>query len=168
VVYRIRDGIEAMERDLSPVPIASKWLAYPLPVEFPVSSEFGDGAIQIRPTIHEGIDFACPMGVNVMASASGHVVSSHYNVAYGNRVQLEHEHNGDTWFTWYCHLSVLRVVPGQAVISGQQVGLSGATGNVTGPHLHYNVQCASDTSLIYGLPEILRGCRDPRLHVKFP
>ena len=151
-------------------PADDKWLLYPLPVEFPVTSEFGDPAIPgVRSTIHEGIDFGCPVGVNVMASAAGRVLTAHFNSAYGLRAQIEHEHNGELWQTWYCHLSMLRVVPGQSVIAGQSVGQSGATGNVTGPHLHFNVQYMSDMGMVdKNLVSVLHGCRNPRLYVRFP
>lgn len=169
IIFHIRDDLESWERGLKPTQPLERWLRYPLPTVFPITSSFGDGGISIRPTIHEGVDFGCPQGVAVLAAASGIVVSAHFNPAYGYRVQLEHEHMGETWQTWYCHLSQLRVVvPGQAVIMGQCIGLSGATGNVTGAHLHFNVVRKSNKAKIDGLVEILRGCEDPMQWVILP
>jgi len=167
IIFHVRDDLESWERGLTQ-PL-SRWLRYPLPIVYPITSYFHDAPIPgVRETIHEGVDFGCPAGVAVLAAASGIVVSAHFNAAYGYRAQVEHEHMGETWQTWYCHLSQLRVVPTQAVITGQCVGLSGATGNTTGAHLHWNVVRKSNMEKIDGLVEILRGCVDPMAWVILP
>jgi murein DD-endopeptidase MepM/ murein hydrolase activator NlpD len=170
IVFNVRDDLKSWERGLAPTQPLDRWLRYPLPTVFPITSKFHDPPIPgVRETVHEGTDFGCPQGVAVLAAASGIVVSAHFNSAYGYRVQLEHEHMGETWQTWYCHLSQLRVVvPGQSVIMGQCIGLSGETGNVTGAHLHWNVVRKSNLVKIDGLPDVLRGCEDPMQWVILP
>lgn len=167
IIFRIRDNIESRERGLTQ-PL-ERWLRYPLPIAYPVTSQFHDPPIPgVRSTIHEGVDFGCPAGVAVLAGYGGKVLTAHFNAAYGYRAQIEHSYAGEMWETWYCHLLQLRVVPTQAVITGQCVGLSGATGNVTGAHLHFNVVRKSNKVKIDGLPEILRGCEDPMQWVIVP
>ena len=83
---------------------------------------------------HEGIDYACAVGTPVMAAAGGAVWRAGDSAGpWGVRVIVRHEFG----FTVYAHLSSVHVSPGQVVAAGQVLGLSGATGNVTGPHLHF-------------------------------
>lgn len=167
VIFHLRDQMESWERGLAQ-PL-ERWLRYPLPTVFPITSKFHDPPIPgVRSTIHEGTDFGCPAGVAVLAGYGGKVLTAHFNSCYGYRAQIEHSYAGEMWETWYCHLSQLRVVPGQSVIMGQCVGLSGATGNVTGAHLHWNVVRKSNKTKIDGLVEILRGCEDPMDWVILP
>ncbi|MEV5798137.1 LysM peptidoglycan-binding domain-containing M23 family metallopeptidase [Streptomyces collinus] len=86
---------------------------------------------------HTGVDFVVPTGTPVKAVAAGTVVSAGWGGAYGNQVVLR---LGDGHYAQYGHLSQLSVSAGQTVTAGQQVGLSGATGNVTGPHLHFEIR----------------------------
>lgn len=167
IIFHVRDDLESWERGLTQ-PL-ERWLRYPLPIAYIVTSKFHDPPIPgVRSTVHEGTDFGCPAGVAVLAGYGGKVLSAHFNSCYGYRAQIEHSYAGEMWETWYCHLLQLRVVPGQAVIMGQCIGLSGATGNVTGAHLHFNVVRKSNKTKIYGLVEILRGCEDPMQWVIVP
>ncbi|MFE7401238.1 peptidoglycan DD-metalloendopeptidase family protein [Streptomyces sp. NPDC057557] len=86
---------------------------------------------------HTGIDFPVFTGTSVKAITSGTVVTAGWGGAYGNQVVVKH---ADGHYSQYGHLSSISVSAGQAVSTGQQVGLSGATGNVTGPHLHFEVR----------------------------
>ncbi|MFB8036332.1 peptidoglycan DD-metalloendopeptidase family protein [Streptomyces sp. NPDC056004] len=86
---------------------------------------------------HTGIDFPVSTGTSVKSITSGTVVAAGWGGAYGNQVVVKHA-DGHSW--QYGHLSSISVSAGQAVSTGQQVGLSGATGNVTGPHLHFEVR----------------------------
>ncbi|MET7860987.1 LysM peptidoglycan-binding domain-containing M23 family metallopeptidase [Streptomyces sp. NPDC005318] len=86
---------------------------------------------------HTGIDFPVATGTSVKAITSGTVVTAGWGGAYGNQVVIKH---ADGRYSQYGHLSSLSVSAGQTVTVGQQVGLSGATGNVTGPHLHFEVR----------------------------
>ena len=86
---------------------------------------------------HTGVDFVVPTGTTVKAVAAGTVVSAAYDGAYGNEVVIRH---ADGKYSQYAHMSQLSVSAGQTVTEGQQIGLSGATGNVTGPHLHFEIR----------------------------
>ncbi|MGW3953655.1 peptidoglycan DD-metalloendopeptidase family protein [Streptomyces sp. NPDC004752] len=86
---------------------------------------------------HTGQDFAVPVGSPVHAVGAGVVVESDCAGAFGNNIVIRHE-NG--YYTHYAHLSVLLVSAGQYVRPGQQIALSGNTGNSSGPHLHFEVR----------------------------
>ena len=86
---------------------------------------------------HRGTDFRAKVGTPVYASNSG-VVRMAKNLFYsGNLVIVDH---GMNIFTLYAHLSKIQVNQGQIIARGQQIGLSGATGRVSGPHLHWGVK----------------------------
>ncbi|MGW2840772.1 M23 family metallopeptidase [Streptomyces sp. NPDC001493] len=86
---------------------------------------------------HTGSDFSAATGTVVRAVGPGTVVSAGYDGAYGNEVIIKH---ADGMYSQYAHQSQLMVSAGQTVTGGQQIGLSGATGNVTGPHLHFEIR----------------------------
>ncbi|UNO42619.1 LysM peptidoglycan-binding domain-containing M23 family metallopeptidase [Streptomyces sp. MST-110588] len=86
---------------------------------------------------HTGQDFAVPVGTPVRAARGGTVVKAGWGGAFGYEIVIRH-HRGS--YTHYAHLSQIRVGEGQAVATGERVGRSGATGNVTGPHLHFEVR----------------------------
>lgn len=86
---------------------------------------------------HRGTDFRAKVGTPVYASNSG-VIRMAKNLFYsGNMVIVDH---GINIFTLYAHLSKIQVNQGQIIARGQQIGLSGATGRVSGPHLHWAVK----------------------------
>ena len=102
---------------------------------------------QISPTLlgHEGIDLLAPVGTPVLACTGGTVVelSTDPNArGYGMYVKLRHSLPVQSYETVYAHLSRVDVRLGQKVGSGQSLGLSGNTGNSTGPHLHLHLQRA--------------------------
>ncbi|AYN38401.1 LysM peptidoglycan-binding domain-containing protein [Streptomyces dangxiongensis] len=86
---------------------------------------------------HTGVDFVVPTGTPLKAVAAGTVVSAGWGGAYGNQVVIR---LNDGYYAQYGHLSHLSVSAGQSVTPGQPIGLSGATGNVTGPHLHFEIR----------------------------
>ncbi|MFG2576629.1 peptidoglycan DD-metalloendopeptidase family protein [Streptomyces sp. NPDC048481] len=90
---------------------------------------------------HTGTDFVVPTGTTLKAVGAGTVVSAGWGGAYGNQVVIR---LADGYYAQYAHLSQLSVSAGQTVTAGQQVGLSGATGNVTGPHLHFEIRTTPD------------------------
>jgi murein DD-endopeptidase MepM/ murein hydrolase activator NlpD len=90
---------------------------------------------------HTGIDFHAASGTTVHAVGSGTVVSTGWGGAYGNQIVIR---MADGMYTQYGHLSSIGVTTGQKVVPGQQIGLSGATGNVTGPHLHFEARTTPD------------------------
>jgi murein DD-endopeptidase MepM/ murein hydrolase activator NlpD len=85
---------------------------------------------------HAGLDIAAERGAPVYATAEGTVVEAGYHSSYGNLIVLDH---GFGILTRYGHLSRLSVKPGDQVKRGDIIGLVGATGKATGPHLHYEV-----------------------------
>ncbi|WP_329414405.1 M23 family metallopeptidase [Streptomyces sp. NBC_00704] len=86
---------------------------------------------------HTGIDFHAANGTTVHAVGSGTVVEAGWGGAYGNQVVIR-MHDGT--YTQYGHLSSIEVSVGQQVTPGQRIGFSGDTGNVTGPHLHFEAR----------------------------
>ncbi len=86
---------------------------------------------------HNGLDFGIPVGTPVKSTMDGQVVYAGWNnQGYGNLVIVE---NGD-YRTYYAHLSSIPVSIGETVSAGNVIGLSGNTGNSTGPHLHYEIR----------------------------
>lgn len=109
-----------------------------------------------KPAGHDGIDFAAKTGTPVLAIAAGTVIDSTgqflRNPNLGEVIVIEHA-NGMR--STYAHLDRRAVQAGAAVAAGQQIGLSGASGKVTGPHLHLEVSNGArhidPASLIAGL-----------------
>jgi murein DD-endopeptidase MepM/ murein hydrolase activator NlpD len=104
-----------------------------------VSSEFG---LRSNPfggssyELHEGIDFAGPVGQPILATADGIVVKADYDRGYGNHVKINH---GYQYETVYAHLSLMTVKIGDRVRRGDVIGHLGNTGRSSGPHLHYGI-----------------------------
>jgi murein DD-endopeptidase MepM/ murein hydrolase activator NlpD len=88
-------------------------------------------------SIHRGMDFRAPMGTVVRASNGGVVVLARPLYYEGNCVIVDH---GLGLYTLSMHFSRIDVHEGQRVAAGDRLGLSGATGRVTGPHLHWAVR----------------------------
>ncbi|MET9349025.1 LysM peptidoglycan-binding domain-containing M23 family metallopeptidase [Streptomyces termitum] len=119
---------------------SSGWVA---PVAGGVSTPYRASGSMWSSGYHTGADFMASTGTTVRAVGAGTVVSAGWGGAYGNQVVIRH---ADGNYSQYAHLSSLAVSAGQTVSGGQQIGLSGSTGNVTGPHLHFEIR----TSPNYG------------------
>lgn len=85
-----------------------------------------------------GIDINVPTGTKVFASADGHVELADGNPKQnlGCHIIIRHKDHKETL---YCHLSKVMLRNGQHVTAGELIGLSGATGDVTGAHLHFSI-----------------------------
>jgi murein DD-endopeptidase MepM/ murein hydrolase activator NlpD len=109
------------------------------PVPSTVASHFGARSIfngQAR-SPHSGADFPSPTGAPIAAPNAGRVVLARDLYFSGNTVILDH---GLGLFSFLAHLSVIGVHEGDSVATGQAIGKVGATGRVTGPHLHWGVR----------------------------
>jgi len=85
---------------------------------------------------HAGVDFPALAGTPVFATQAGKVVLAEELYYSGNTVVIDH---GYGIYTLYAHLSEMEAKPGQMVKAGEQIGKVGATGRVTGPHLHWGL-----------------------------
>lgn len=86
--------------------------------------------------MHEGVDWACPVGTAVNASCAGKVITAGWVSGYGYCVVIQHS---DGKKTRYGHLSKILVSAGQTVDQNEKIALSGNTGDSTGPHLHFEI-----------------------------
>ncbi len=87
-------------------------------------------------SFHSGIDIAAELNSEVKAVLDGTVLSSAYDPVGGNYIIISH---GNDFTSYYGHLSQRNVFPGDKVLSGQVIGLSGESGKVTGAHLHFGI-----------------------------
>lgn len=104
-----------------------------------VSSGFGDRFHPIDKVwkLHRGIDLAAPTGTPVLSTAPGRVTFAGSRRGYGMTIEIQHPSGHSTL---YAHLSEIDVEAGDEVARGHAIGKVGATGRVTGPHLHYEVR----------------------------
>jgi hypothetical protein len=105
---------------------------------FPVTSSFGSRVHPIfgGDSFHQGIDLGTPSGTPVKASKAGYVTFAGSNGGYGKKIVIRH---GEGYETLYAHLDELLVEVGDRVKQEEVIGLSGSTGYVTGPHLHFEI-----------------------------
>lgn len=107
------------------------------------TSGFADRRIYVYSTgkratsLHNGIDFGVPEGTEVVACSTGKVVLAENRISTGWSIVIEHLPG---FYSIYYHLNELSVKEGQIVKKGEKIGLSGATGMVTGPHLHWEIR----------------------------
>ena len=106
------------------------------PASGPLTSAFGLRFRGIRPEIHRGVDLGVPTGTEIHAMTSGRVRYAGSMRGYGKVVWLTHR---GSVLTVYAHLSEIRVRTGAPVRAGAVIGLSGASGDATAPHLHFEI-----------------------------
>ena len=121
---------------LPPEPGAPGQLSWP--VSGPITSPFGwrMHPVYHRMILHRGIDIGVPTGTPVAAAGAGTIILASYQGDCGNMIAIDH-HGGLS--TIYCHLSQIFVSVGQEIQRGQAIGAAGATGDATGPHVHFQV-----------------------------
>jgi murein DD-endopeptidase MepM/ murein hydrolase activator NlpD len=115
--------------------------------------------------IHTGVDIPVPKGTPVLATGSGKIIWAGYGAyrggydktdPYGQSVVIRHDfgYQGQPLYTLYGHLDQVDVAEGQHVTVGQVIGLSGETGQVTGPHLHFEVRLGANDYFKTRNPEL--------------
>ncbi|AKN70797.1 MULTISPECIES: M23 family metallopeptidase [Streptomyces] len=110
---------------------------YALPTSsYTITSTYGQAGSMWSSGHHTGLDFAAPTGTLIKAVHSGTITEAGWAGAYGYRTILTLD---DGTEIWYCHQSSISASVGQKVSTGEVIGRVGATGNVTGPHLHLEV-----------------------------
>ncbi|WKZ48159.1 MAG: M23 family metallopeptidase [Anaerolineales bacterium] len=132
-------------------PIAADSVNWPL-------AEYRYGGVFFAPNIvHTGVDIDAAEGAPILAAGPGTVVSANWGLytgvegnesdPYGKAVVIRHDfgYKSQTLFTIYAHMSEIIAVEGQRVETGDVIGLVGATGATTGPHLHFEVRLGNDT-----------------------
>lgn len=138
-----------------------------------ISSPFGKREGPIlgkRDALHTGVDYALPPGTPVRAAAAGIVKAAEPNGGYGKWVLIEH---ASGLATAYAHLDSFApgIVPGARVAQGDIVGITGDTGQSTGPHLHYEVlvdgEAVDPMSHAASARDMLRGADLERFHAVF-
>lgn len=139
-------------------PIAADEVNWPL-------WDYRYGGAAFPGVVHTGIDIPVLSGTPVIAAGSGKIIWAGYGLyrgipdpkdPYGIAVAIRHDFgfHGSTLYTVYGHLSDVDVVEGEYVQLGQKIGMSGATGKVTGPHLHFEVRLNKNDYFTTGNPEL--------------
>jgi murein DD-endopeptidase MepM/ murein hydrolase activator NlpD len=139
-VERRADYMNVVESTLMSDKIKSKLLPTIQPVNVSYNaSTFGRrlDPFSGRSAMHEGIDFAAPIGTPIVAAAGGVVTVAEFHPQYGNMMEIDH---GNDMITRYAHTSRLLMQVGDIVRRGQHIADIGTTGRSTGPHLHFEVR----------------------------
>lgn len=139
-------------------PIAADEINWPL-------ADYRYGGVFLPGVVHTGIDIPVKTGTPVLAAGPGRVTWAGYGLyrgvedvtdPYGLAIAIKHDfgYQGDTLFTVYGHLQRVDVLVGQHVEAGEAIGLSGETGKVTGPHLHFEVRIGRNNYFVSRNPEL--------------
>ena len=114
-------------------------IPFQLPLENDISSLYGNKRVfngQLK-SYHNGVDFRSPPGTPAVAANTGIVRLAKSLFYSGNAVIIDH---GTNIFSIYAHLNKIKVAAGQRIEKGRLIGLTGATGRVSGPHLHWGIK----------------------------
>ncbi|MFE9613302.1 M23 family metallopeptidase [Streptomyces sp. NPDC006012] len=120
----------------------AKQFTLPTP-SYTLTGTFGQPGSMWSSGYHTGLDFAAPTGALIKAVHSGTITEAGWAGSYGYRTILTLDDGTELWF---CHQSSINVSVGQKVTTGDFIGRVGATGNVTGPHLHLEVHPGGQSS----------------------
>jgi murein DD-endopeptidase MepM/ murein hydrolase activator NlpD len=151
----------------APTPFDHFFFASPIAaneINIPVQ-DYRYGGMFFDAVVHTGVDIPAPKGTPVLAAGSGTVVWAGYGVyregydvtdPYGLAVTIQHDfgYQNQMLYTVYGHLDQVDVVEGQRVETGDQLGLVGETGVVTGPHLHFEVRLGENSFFTTRNPEL--------------
>lgn len=112
---------------------------YIIPMQSKITSSFGKARVynSTLSGYHSGTDFRAKVGTPIVASNAGKVVLAQDRFYAGNSIIIDH---GQGIYSCYYHLSAFKVKKGDMVEKSQVIGLSGDTGRITGPHLHFSVR----------------------------
>lgn len=128
---------EAAKKKAEAERLAALAKQYTLPTSsYTITGTFGQAGSMWSSGYHTGLDFAAPTGTLIKAIHSGTITEAGWAGSYGYRTILTLDDGTELWF---CHQSSINVSVGQKVSTGDVIGRVGATGNVTGPHLHLEV-----------------------------
>lgn len=139
-------------------PIAADEINWPL-------ADYRYGGVFLPGVVHTGIDIPARLWTPILAAGPGRVTWAGYGLyrgvedptdPYGMAVAIKHDfgYQGETLYTIYGHLNRVDVVVGQQVAAGEMLGLSGETGKVTGPHLHFEVRIGKNNYFVSRNPEL--------------
>lgn len=139
-------------------PIAADEINWPL-------ADYRYGGVFLPGVVHTGIDIPARVGTPVLAAGPGRVTWAGYGLyrgeddptdPYGLAVSIKHDFGfqGETLYTVYGHLNRVDVLVGQYVEAGELIGISGETGKVTGPHLHFEVRIGKNNYFVSRNPEL--------------
>lgn len=123
-----------IEKYLSKIPSA-----YPLDKQISVTSHYGVRQHPVHQVLkfHKGTDLKGQTGEIVLASGDGMVIQTGFDEHLGNFIKVQHSYGFESI---YGHLSKISIKKGQKITQGMPIGKVGATGTVTGPHLHYTIK----------------------------
>lgn len=137
-----------------------------------ISSNYGARTLYGKYNFHAAIDIATPTGTPVYSVTNGRVAKVIYsNSGGGYQIIIHHQVNGKYYTSYYCHMSRIDVKAGTVVTKDTVIGLSGNTGNSTGPHLHLglaNGRWYTDYYSYYGNSGFVGRSFDPRNVIVFP
>ena len=131
----ILDGLD----EINIYRIAAERAPFAMPVKD--SFRFTSGFGMRWGRMHNGTDFAAPIGTPIYATADGVVIEAGWSSGYGRLIKIQHEFGIETR---YAHLNQIRVEVGERVSRGQRIGDMGNSGRSTGPHLHYEVRVGGE------------------------
>ncbi len=127
------------------------------PVAGRLSSPYG---LRLHPLhggflLHRGVDVAARQGTPAQAIRSGQVTFAGWRGGYGRLVEIDH---GLGWRSRYAHLDQIHVILGMTVQQGDCIGTVGQSGQVTGPHLHFEIEYAGETldplGIFFGMAQV--------------